>query len=214
MEEKLINHLKMCFEKAEENNSKVCKEILSLEGMSGHKTRHFYNNLLEFSDARYLEIGVYHGSSTCSAMYKNKAVVLSIDNWSEFGNNKKHFLSNVEKFKGENKFSFIEQDCYKVDTSKLQKFNIFMYDGNHTEESQFKALNHYINNLDNTFIFIVDDWNWEQVRTGTYNSIRKLNLKVLYDKEIRLTNDNTHTPREIGNITWWNGIYAAVLQKE
>jgi len=33
-------------------------------------------------------------------------------------------------------------------------------------------------------------------------TFQKLNLKVLYEKEIRLTWDN-----------WWNGIYVAILQK-
>lgn len=33
----------------------------------------------------------------------------------------------------------------------------------------------------------------EDVRDGTINSIKKLNLKVLYEKEIRLTWDNSVT---------------------
>ena len=37
--------------------------------MTGIKTRHFYNNILNTDDARYLEIGAWKGSSICSAMY-------------------------------------------------------------------------------------------------------------------------------------------------
>jgi hypothetical protein len=96
-------------------------------------------------------------------------------------------LVNFEKFKGENDANFIEDDCYKVDVSSLSKFNIYMYDGNHSNESHYKALLHYYHCLDDIFIFIVDDWNWIDVRDGTINSIRKLNLKILYEKEIRLT---------------------------
>lgn len=88
-----------------------------------------------------------------------------------------------------------------------------MYDGNHTNESHYKALLHYYNCLDDVFIFIVDDWNWKDVRDGTINSIKKLNLKVLYEKEIRLTWDNSHTPNLQAKNTWWNGIYVAILQK-
>ena len=88
-----------------------------------------------------------------------------------------------------------------------------MYDGDHTNESHFKALLHYYNCLDDTFIFIVDDWNWEETRNGTVESIEKLNLKVLYEKEIRMTWDNSHTPHPLANNTWWNGIYIAILQK-
>jgi hypothetical protein len=184
-----------------------------MEGMSGTKTRHFYNNLLNAENARYLEIGTWKGSSVCSAMCGNNAKVICIDNWSEFGGPKSEFLVNFEKFKGENDATFIENDCYKVDVSILPKFNIYMYDGNHTNESHYKALLHYYHCLDDVFIFIVDDWNWQDVRDGTINSIQKLNLKVLYEKEIRLTWDNSHTPQPEASQTWHNGIYVAILQK-
>jgi hypothetical protein len=36
-----------------------------------------------------------------------------------------------------------------------------MYDGNHSNESHYNALLHYYLCLDDTFVFIVDDWNWE-----------------------------------------------------
>jgi len=201
------------FQNAENNISKITNDIINMDGMSGTKTRHFYNNLLNTEDARYLEIGTWKGSSVCSAMYGNKAMVICIDNWSEFGGPKSEFLVNFSKFKGENEVTFIENDCYKVDVSILSKFNIYMYDGKHTNESHYKALLHYYNCLDDVFIFIVDDWNWQDVRDGTMNSIKKLKLKVLYEKEIRLTWDNSHTPQPQARDTWWNGIYVAILQK-
>ena len=202
------------FQNAENNISKITNDIINMEGMSGTKTRHFYNNLLNTEDARYLEIGTWKGSSVCSAMCKNKAKVICIDNWSEFGGPKSEFLVNFEKFKGDNDAAFIENDCYNIDVSILPKFNIYMYDGNHTNESHYKALLHYYNCLDDVFIFIVDDWNWKDVRDGTIDSIKKLNLKVLYEKEVRLTWDNSHTPNPQAKDTWWNGIYIAILQKK
>jgi hypothetical protein len=201
------------FQNAENNISKITNDIINMEGMSGTKTRHFYNNLLNTEDARYLEIGTWKGSSVCSAMCGNKAKVNCIDNWSEFGGPKTEFLVNFEKFKGENEANFIENDCYNVDVSTLPKFNIYMYDGNHTQDSHYKALLHYYNCLDDVFIFIVDDWNWKDVRDGTINSIQKLNLKVLYEKEIRCTWDNSVTPEPELSNNWWNGIYIAILQK-
>jgi len=201
------------FQNAENNISKINDEIIKMQGMSGTQTRHFYNNLLNTSDARYLEIGTWKGSSVCSAMYGNKAKVICIDNWSEFEGPKQEFLQNFNKFRGENEAFFIENDCFNVDISKLPKFNIYMYDGNHTNESHYKALIHYYNSLDDIFIFIVDDWNWKDVREGTKNSIKRLNLKVLYEKEIRLTWDESVTPEPQLSQTWWNGIYVAILQK-
>jgi hypothetical protein len=181
--------------------------------MTGTKTRHIYNNLLNTDDARYLEIGTWKGSSVCSAMYENNATVLCIDNWSQFGGPKDEFLINFNKFKGSNNATFIEMDCYKVDITTLSKFNIYMYDGNHTKENHYNALFHYYNCLDDIFIFIVDDWNWDHVRNGTNESISKLNLKILYEKEIRLTTDNSHTLQPLAATTWHNGIYVALLQK-
>ena len=211
--ENLQTLIETAFEKAENNTSKLSNAILELDGMTGNKTRHFYNNLLNTPDARYLEIGSWKGSSVCSAMFENKAKVVCIDNWSEFGGPKDEFWTNFESYKGENDAVFIESDCYKVDVSLLPQFNIFMYDGCHSAESHYKALVHYYSCLDDTFIFIVDDWNWDTVRNGTMDSIRHLNLKVLYEKEIRLTYDNSHTPQPEAKLTWWNGIYIAILQK-
>ncbi len=210
---KYKNLVETALKKAEDNDSKITKDIIDIDGMTGIKTRHFYNNLLNTDDARYLEIGTWKGSSICSAMCNNKAKVLCIDNWSEFGGPKDEFLINFNKFKGENDATFIENDCYKVDVSLLPKFNIYMYDGNHTAESHYKALNHYYDCLDDIFIFIVDDWNWADVRNGTKDSINHLNLNILHEWEIRLTNDESHTPLDIAKKSWWNGIYIAILQK-
>ena len=202
------------FQNATNNISKITNDIITMEGMSGIKTRHFYNNLLNLEDARYLEIGTWKGSSVCSAMFGNKAKVVCIDNWSEFGGPKSEFLANYAKFKGDNATSFIENDCFKVDVSVLPKFNIYMFDGQHTSESHCKALTYYYDCLDDIFIFIVDDWNWKSVRDGTFDGIKKLNLKVLFEKEIRLTSDDSHTPQPEATNTWWNGIYVAILQKK
>lgn len=208
-----IEHVRNAFKNAEKGISKINDEIKNMDGMSGLYTRHFYNNILNMEDARYLEVGPWKGSSVCSAMYQNKATVVCIDNWSQFGGPKGEFISNFEKFKGDNKATFIEQDSFLVDVSILPKFNIYMYDGHHSHESQYKALQHYLDCLDETFIFIVDDWNDEHVRNGTNAAIKDLQLKILYEKEVRLTWDNTHTQQPLARNTWWNGIYIVVLQK-
>jgi hypothetical protein len=210
----LKEHVEMAFKNASLDKSKLTDEILNMDGMSGKMTRHFYNNLLDRDDVRYLEIGTWKGSSVCSAMCGNKANVVCIDNWSEFGGPKEEFLKNFNAYKGENQARFIEEDCYKVDISQLPKFNIYMYDGNHTKDSHYMALVHYYNCLDDMFVFIVDDWNWKEVRNGTYESLKKLNLAVLYEKEIRLTTNNMHTSPNLARETWHNGIYVAILQKQ
>lgn len=216
--QKYIDLLEKAYNNAENNISKINDDIISMEGMTGTKTRHFYNNLLNYSDARYLEIGTWKGSSASSAMIGNKAKALFIDNWDQFngppwGDIKNIFLSNFEKFKGDNDATFMEKDCWEVDVSSLSKFNIYLFDGDHTEEAHYKSLFHYYDCLDDVFIFLVDDWNWSRVRKGTKRAIDVLNLKVLYEKEIILTCDDSHTPQPQAGETWWNGLYISVLQK-
>ena len=92
--EELRAHVERAFENAEKGESKITQEIIDMEGMSGIKTRHFYNNLLNRDDARYLEIGTWKGSSICSAMCGNKAKAVCIDNWSQFGGPKTEFIQD------------------------------------------------------------------------------------------------------------------------
>lgn len=212
--ERLMDIAKSSLEKAERNESKVNQEILALDGMTGKKTRHFYNNLLSHPNIRYLEVGTYKGSSTCAAMFGNEAEVICIDNWSEFGGPKKEFLNNFQKFKGKNRAMFIEKNCFTIEPHEIPfSCNIYLYDGPHQCDDHYRALKQFLPSLENEFIYVVDDWNWAQVREGTKKSIQDLGLKVLYEKEIRLTQDNSVTKRPELTDTWWNGIYVAVLQK-
>lgn len=209
-EKKYIEHLNNSLKLAKNNTSKIDDYIKNIDGMSGEMTRHLYNNILNFEDARYLEIGTWKGSTICSAMAGNQATVLCIDNWSEFGGPKNEFIKNFTKYKGDNLAEFLEQDCFTVDVNKLNKFNIYMYDGEHSYNSHYKALTHYYDVLDDIFIFIVDDWNWKQVREATIDSIKTLNLEIIWENEIKL-NDNNETTHN--KLTWWNGIAIFLLKK-
>ena len=202
----LIEHIKKCLNLTDQFKSKITTGILNIDGMSGKKTRHFYNNICSMKEARYLEIGTWKGSSLCSAMCNNKITCVGIDNWCEFGGPKNEFLNNFNKFKGENNATFIEKNCWDIDVSKLGKFNIYMYDGNHTETSSFQALNHYLPCLDDEFIYLVDDWNYPPCRTGTISSIKDNKLEILYQKEI-------FTPSNNNQNDWHNGICIFVLKK-
>jgi len=210
---KYIKHVQTCIENAEKYHSKISEDILNIHGFSAKTNRHFYNNLLNMPDARYLEIGCWAGSSLCSAMYNNNATITCIDDFSQSLVHKAELLKNIAKYKGSNNVLFIENDCYKVDVSKLNKHNIYLYDGFHDYRSHHNALTHYYECLDDIFIFIVDDWNQAENRSGTKDSISRLKLKVLFEKEIILTDDDSHTQPPLRDTSWWNGVYIAVLLK-
>lgn len=202
-----INHLNKCFELAERLDSKCSQEIIEMEGMSGTFTRHFYNNLLSTYDARYLEVGAWKGSSTCSAMYGNRALVTVVDNWSEFGGPRDECISNITRAAGQNNVLIVDHDSFSLDLSHFpNKYNIYMYDGCHKRESHEKALTYFQDVLDDVFIYVCDDWNCDPVRDGTYDAISALGLKVEYETA-RFTHANGTRP------TWWNGLGVFVLRK-
>ena len=223
----LIQHVQEALEKANLYQSKITEGILEIEGMSGKKTRHFYNNICAMEDARYLEIGVWKGSSVCAAMCNNHMTCVCVDNWSEFDGPKEEFLQNFERFKGGNTASFIEANCWDLDAHNLGRFNIYMYDGDHDEVAHYYALKHFLPCLYDEFIYLVDDWNWEQVRQGTFESIKSNDLQIAYQREI-FTNGGIHPPEHSitamlseegeGDVAgrhgdWHNGVCVFVLER-
>ena len=198
--------------RADNNMSKLNDELLNAYGMSGKKTRHFYNNLLSYENIKLLEIGAYTGISTSSIMYNNEGKIVVIDNFTEFGNVKKEFLENIEKYKGRNNIDFYEEDCFKIDLKKLNtKFNVYIYDAGHTIEDQYNALVYYYDVLENIFIYIVDDWNHPPIREGTCKAIIDLNFKIIDIKEIFTNHKHNREDNDIEG--WWNGMAVFVLEK-
>src|SRR5437868_2345370 len=67
--------------------------IYAVEGMSGLKYRYFINRLVgSVPDARYLEIGSWAGSTLCAAIHGNTVTAVAVDDWSQFGGPKEHFI--------------------------------------------------------------------------------------------------------------------------
>ena len=189
--------------------------ILTMVGMSGQRYRMFINNLVRsIHNPRYLEIGSWQGSTACSAMWGNSAVVTCIDNWSQFGGPKDVFLFNVELTKGNCQFSFIESDYRSVNYDQLGTHNIFMFDGPHEEIDQYDGIVRPLTALSSEFILIVDDYNWETVRLGTQRAIRDSDISTICSIEIRTTQDNTQPATNImQNSDWHNGYFIAALLK-
>ena len=207
-------HIQRAFENAQQGISKCSSEILAMDGMTGKKTRHLYNNLLNMPDARYLEVGVWLGSSFCSALYNNTLTyAYASDNWSEYGGPKDQFEANVKKYKGTNDVHFLEGDFKLLDVATLPKFNIYLFDGGHDYEDHVLALWHVIDCLDDVFIYIIDDWNWISVREGTKFSLHQYDCTILHGVEIRMTTDDTHTEHTVAKEEFWNGVCVLLVKK-
>jgi hypothetical protein len=144
-------------------------------------------------------------------MYNNCSKIFCIDNWC--GTPREDFMENYKKFKGNNYTKLFEQSYKDVDINKLSKFNIILYDAILDYNDIYGALPHFINCMEDVFVYIVDDINWRYIQAAAKKSIEDLNLTILYEKEILLTDNETHTPMDIARETWWNGLYVVVLKK-
>jgi hypothetical protein len=212
---KSISDARNCISKIDPETSEG-KDILEYKGMTGTKTRHLYNNMLSYiDDVRYLEIGTWYGSSSISAIYKNKVQALFIDNWSQFGGDPNIFMEALQKYEGDSDLYLIENNCWEVELNSLdKKFNIYLYDGGHTESDHYKSLEYYLPILDDTFVFMVDDWCWGDVRDGTMRAIRDLGLKIHFRHEEFLSSDDLiGMPKHKGKESWWNGVAIFLLSK-
>jgi len=199
----MLKHINDCLTKSNNNDSNINEDVLNYKGMSGNKTRHFYNNVCSMPDCRYLEIGTYHGSSSISALYKNKINAVFIDNWSLFDGNKDIFYDAINKYNTGSTVKVFDCDCWKVNLNEIEnKFNVYLYDGGHSYEEQYKAISYYHTKLEQNCIILIDDWNRTEVRNGTLDALRDLNIKIKFKYEIF-----TEEPHYInGADNWWAGI--------
>lgn len=207
-------HIETSIRAADRYSSKCTKGLLQMEGMSGKKTRHFYNNLCAMPDARYLEIGTWRGSTFCSAICGNSLRGVAIDNWSYSASDRVAFDTNTRAYIGSNDIKVIQNDCWNVSAEDIgMKCNLYLYDGDHEEDSHARALTHFVASMDNTFIYIVDDWNDLRVRVGTFRGISEAGITIGYKREVYTSDDNSHAKVYGPESDWHNGICIFVLTK-
>jgi predicted O-methyltransferase YrrM len=225
----LIAHIQSCFRDAHANRSKISDEVKALPGMSGTKTRHFYNNLGSLRGVRYLEVGTWAGSSFISMLYKNTDTIkhaVVIDNWSEFGGPKEDFYKNAKAIIGEDgelpkNVTVIEHDCYTLTddvkgAKKIKDIDIYLFDGPHTYEEHKNGVIKFWNKLRDRFILIVDDWNWSSVRNGTYDGIKQMGGRIVYQEEVFHQTEGKgegHSAMSTAKTEFWNGISVFVIEK-
>lgn len=211
----LIEHAEISVEKAKNNTSKLSESILNINGMTGNKTRHLYNNICGLSGANYFEIGTYTGTSLISSLFENSVTALAVDNWSEFNGPKEQFINNMNEFLPGKKYHFLEKDCFSITPEDIknvfEEIDIYLYDGAHDYESQRKALTYFSNYLSKYSIVIIDDFRndtptWANVSLGTYKGIEESGLIIHHKIEIITHQESS------GRSEFWNGFGLFVLE--
>jgi hypothetical protein len=223
----LINHVNKAFEMADQNISKLPNDVLQMEGMTGKKTRHLYNNLCNIDDANYLEIGTWKGSSFVSATYGNKINSIAVDNWAEFtdlnfGSGVQHpkesFFYNMDKFCNGLKYSFKEKDSFKLVKEDLpfDKADIYLYDGNHDYNEHKMAVTYFTQFLSDFFIIMIDDWSWgwpsddsygsRVIQKATYDGIEESGI-IVHHKVERMSDISSG-----GTESYWCGVCVLVCE--
>lgn len=204
--------VRSAFEAACLGQGKLTPEVFAVPGFSGRKIRLFFNNLMgSLPDPRYLEIGIFHGASFLSAIYRNKVAATGVDNWSEYGGPAASFYGNLAKLRGEGQaLSILERNFRTIDYKALGPFNVMFYDGSHAEQDQYDGVILPAAALDANAVVLVDDWNWDHVRRATLAALRDAGRHVEYSIEVRTTLDNKLPKVGGAGSEWHNGLFIAV----
>jgi len=214
----LSEPLILAFQDAMAMRGRLRDEAYNVQGFSGKKIRLFFNNIMsELRDPRYLEIGVFHGASFCSALFKNRLRAVGIDDWTWIKDEgaRAKLDANVTSFRTEDSdIQIIDSDFRKVDYASLGRFNIMYYDASHAEKDQYDGVVYPMQAMDSVYILVVDDWNWDWVRRATFKALRDAKARIDYSIEIRTSLNNESLPLLNGpNSDWHNGLLCATISK-
>ena len=186
--------------------------IRLLQGMSGQRFRVLLNKLAQIQiSGSYLEIGTFKGSTACSALYQNQRSAILVDNWSEFGGPKMTAFTNLSKFCPESNIQFVESTFEKFYSTPIDnKIFLYFYDGGHSLEEQRMAVT-LIDSLHFEYlIFVVDDFSWETVKSGTIEGFKSLKSTIVRSWTIYPSNND----KLFRYGEWHNGYFISLISKE
>lgn len=212
-----IEQIQNCIQRADNFQSKLSSEALSIPFLGSLKIRALLNNLGELA-TRFMEIGSHKSGSCCSTIFGNDNIktIIVIDSWASDETNEDkaypQFVENTLKFKSTNsELKIIMSDCWEVDLSNIEgPVDLYGYDAGHSESDQCNALVYYKPVLADEFIYCCDDWQYEDVKEGTMRGIKEGGYTILFEQELLNT-----TPGD-GHLNdeWWRGYYVALLKKQ
>lgn len=208
-------HIEDSIAKALRHESYIDKEILEIRGFSTGVMRRLISNLCRFEkeNLTYLEVGLYGGATLCAAFNNNsKLIGCGVEDYSQKFEDEgifEHLKQNLEKFVPHEQAQIFNVDFFKKVPASSRPVDIFFYDGEHSYESQYKALPHALPVLANEFVFIVDDYDWKDVWSSTGNVLAEMDAegKISVVESWELTDDIPDGPN------WHNGVAIFLCKK-
>ena len=193
----------------------------NIEGLTSDTVRHFLNNICSYEDTKYLEVGVYNGSTFCAAIQNNDITAYAADHWQDKNikpvrediewsgqeGSIETFIENVKaNWTDDSSIAILNGDIRTATEENLdKKVNTIFYDADHDFDVQKSCLNHILEYTENEFILIVDDANFSGVVESANQFISENDLEILYERII-LTDEIEDAS------SWWNGIAIFVLK--
>ena len=135
-----------CLKMSDSEKSKLTDSERELYGQSSIKLKTFLNNVCSKDNTRYLELGVYRGSTIISAMYGNKTLqAVGVENFKFDKKEPQYFLDEgwpnmksqmydvFQKYQfvddvNTNNLKIIESDFEEVSWSSQSKFDVIFMD--------------------------------------------------------------------------------------
>lgn len=205
-----MTHLKervlRAIDAARREQSSLPPEVLALPGMSSPKVRHLLSNL---PASRYMEVGVWKGSTLVSACHGRNILAFAFDDFSQFTDTDPApaFRENIRRWLEPCQVTFRNCSFFDVPQPELPRdVDLYFYDGLHGYDAQRRAIVHAWPSLASEAVIVVDDADFGDTIPGTDAGLAEVGADVLY---------KTHLPADHNGdvLKWWNGIYLIIVQK-
>ena len=198
------------------------------KGFSGENFQRFLNAIGTIPRTKYLEVGIYNGSSLTTILGNNNDLdAVAIDIWDASGvwdtssaaaAMKTAVISQVASNHNKTgRVHIIHDSCWNIRSNTIKSLlqgpaNVYFYDAGHSVFDHFLSLGHFLAAMDNVFIFLVDDWNWNNVRKPTLAALQLYQLEIVMKIEVTtLISARMFDSKIIGS--WHNGMAAFILRK-
>lgn len=214
-----IRAIRWAITKADQFQSKLSAEAIEVPFLGSLKIRALLNNLGELA-THICDIGCHKSGSMTSMLYGNNNIksATAIDSWASDETNEDkaypQFMANTMKFKPETtELNVIVADCWEVDLALIpNKIDLYSYDAGHKRNEQRDALIYYKDMLADEFIFVCDDWAFEEVKEGTLEGVKEGGYEILFEQE--LLNPEGSTEEDHLNDHWWRSYAVFLLRKK